>query len=370
MRASDKKTSKTTQKMKRVSGKSFSPDRKTLFAQIEPRWVLASADGTAVDVRLLPLLEAIHESGSLQQAAQTMGLSYRYTWALVHPWAGPEGLLLLSRGQGSTLTEAGIALIAQVEKARARWHDEAERWQDLEIRLETAPTRKIHIMASHDLLLMDMQSLATKKGIDLEINFSNSADALRALRKGGCDIAGFHMPSEPGQILHRYMKTMLGDIPNLVCRPLFAYTQGLMLPRKNARRVKNLSDLARRKISFVNRQRGSGTRLLFDALLSEAGIDPIRIIGYGNEEFTHHAVAATIAAGAAEAGFGNEAAARFFKLTFVPLMKEKYYLAWRDTKIFRDISLQLVAFLDSKNWRGKIRKKPGYRLDDDPYNDD
>jgi Periplasmic molybdate-binding protein/domain len=348
--------------MKRVTGNDTSPEsKKTLFAQIEPCWVLTGADGEEVDARLLMLLEAIQESGSLQQAAKMMGLSYRHAWTLVRPWTGAEGLLLLSRGQGSTLTEAGEALMAQVEKARARWHDEAARWQDLEIRLKTAPAQKIRILASHDLLLVDMQMLAEKKGVHLEINFCNSADALRALRKGGCDVAGFHMPSDSMQILHRYMATMLGDIPNLTTRSLFRYTQGLMLSRKNAQRIKNLNDLARRKISFVNRQRGSGTRLLFDALLSEAGIDPIRIIGYNNEEFTHHAVAATIAAGATEAGFGNEAAARFFKLAFVPLVEESYYLAWRNTATSREILPQLIGFLDSKFWQDKISKKSGYQ---------
>ncbi|MDR1530366.1 MAG: helix-turn-helix transcriptional regulator [Burkholderiales bacterium] len=363
-RVSTKNKLRLTYHAQGTSAQGVTIDKKTLFAQIEPHWVLTRADGENVDSRLLDLLEAVHDSGSLQQAAKIIGLSYRYAWSLARPWSGREGLLLLSRGQGAVLTEAGIALIERIEKARQRWRDEAKRWQDLEIRLETTQARKIHILASHDLLLTDMPSLVVNPSVNLEVDFNNSAEALRQLRNGGCDVAGFHMPVDQNHPLCRYLNTLLDDIPNVVCRPLFTYTQGLMVTRKNMQRVKTLRDLARRKILFVNRQRGSGTRLLFDALLIENDIDPLRIVGYTNEEFTHHAVAATVAAGAAEAGFGSEAAARFFKLAFAPMVEETYYFAWRDAPVSRKTLAAFIAFFDGKVWQKKIKKTTGYRTVD------
>src|SRR5262245_7657332 len=99
-------------------------------------------------------------------------------------------------------------------------------------------------------------------------------------------------------------------------------------PRK-PRRIRTLADLASGRARFLNRQPGSGRRLMFDHLLAAAGIPASRINGYQSEEFTHAAVAATIASGKADAGFGIEAAAWQQGLEFVPLAMERYYLAAR-----------------------------------------
>ncbi|HKI63165.1 MAG TPA: substrate-binding domain-containing protein, partial [Burkholderiales bacterium] len=105
--------------------------------------------------------------------------------------------------------------------------------------------------------------------------------------------------------------------------------QGLMLAPGNPKRIRALADLARKGLLFVNRQRGSGTRLLFDQLLAEQGIDAADIGGYRDEEFTHLAVAVSVAAGRADAGFGVHAAAARFGLEFVPLQRERYWFAVR-----------------------------------------
>ena len=91
-----------------------------------------------------------------------------------------------------------------------------------------------------------------------------------------------------------------------------------MLARGNPARVHAFRDLARKRLRFVNRQSGSGTRLLIDRLLADEGVDPAALVGYCDEEFTHPAVAATVASGAADAGFGLRAAAAEYGLAFVP----------------------------------------------------
>ena len=103
--------------------------------------------------------------------------------------------------------------------------------------------------------------------------------------------------------------------------------QGLIVAKGRVRGVRRLADLAKLGLRFVNRERGSGTRLLFDALLAAEGLTPARIKGYEHEEFTHMATAATVRAGMADAAFGIEAAARTHGLGFVPFVNEHYYLA-------------------------------------------
>ena len=105
--------------------------------------------------------------------------------------------------------------------------------------------------------------------------------------------------------------------------------QGLMLATGNPKRIRGLADLARKDLQFVNRQRGSGTRLLFDELLAQQGVDATAIGGYRDEEFTHLAVAVSVAAGRADAGFGVHAAAARFGLDFIPLQRERYWFAVR-----------------------------------------
>jgi len=102
--------------------------------------------------------------------------------------------------------------------------------------------------------------------------------------------------------------------------------QGLLVAEGNPKGITSLSDLARGGVSFINRQRGSGTRVLLDYELRRGGIDPSSINGYEREEYTHTGVAAAVASGTADTGLGILAAARALDLDFVPLLKERYDL--------------------------------------------
>jgi len=133
-----------------------------------------------------------------------------------------------------------------------------------------------------------------------------------------------------------------------------------MLPRGNPLRIRALSDLAGGP-RLVNRQPASGTRLLFDRLLRAAKIDATRIAGYDQEEFTHLAVAATVAAGQADVGFGIEAAAAQYRLDFVPLATEQYCLALRRDHLHDTRVISLIEYLASAACRELIAALPGYR---------
>jgi molybdate-binding protein len=136
--------------------------------------------------------------------------------------------------------------------------------------------------------------------------------------------------------------------------------QGLILARGNPAHVRNLRDVAERHLRFVNRQPGSGTRLLIDRMLAAERIEPSALEGFGNEEFTHPAVAATVASGGADAGFGLRAAAAEYGLAFVPLVRERYFLAVRAKDAGRPPFVRLLDALESPAFAQRVRRLPGY----------
>jgi molybdate-binding protein len=137
-------------------------------------------------------------------------------------------------------------------------------------------------------------------------------------------------------------------------------TQGLFVAKGNPKRVAALEDLARADLRFVNRQVGSGTRVLFDLLLARQGIDRSRISGYENTEFTHAAVAAYIASGMADVGFGLEAAARRFGLDFIALLRERYFFGCEAVAVNKTLVRNVVMLLRGAEMRAVIDALPGY----------
>ncbi len=129
--------------------------------------------------------------------------------------------------------------------------------------------------------------------------------------------------------------------------------QGLMTPPGNPKGVTSLEDLADGEVSFVNRQRGSGTRVLLDYKLAQLGIDPRSVRGYEREEYTHLAVAAQVASGAADAGLGVMAAARALDLGFTPLLEERYDLVIPRQFFDSDLLAPILDLLDGGSERGK-----------------
>src|SRR5204862_1882875 len=133
------------------------------------------------------------------------------------------------------------------------------------------------------------------------------------------------------------------------------------LPRGNPARVAGVADVAARGLRFINRQRGSGTRVLVDQILAHERIDAAKLAGYGTEEFTHAAVAATVASGGADAGFGLRAAAAEYRLAFVPLVRERYFLAVGAKDLETAAIARLIDALQSPAFRRIARALPGYR---------
>ncbi|MBW2165558.1 MAG: molybdopterin biosynthesis protein [Deltaproteobacteria bacterium] len=152
------------------------------------------------------------------------------------------------------------------------------------------------------------------------------ADGLMAIKKGVCHLAGSHLlDTEDGSYNISYIKKYLPNISirlvNLVFRD-----QGLIVPPGNPKKIQGIEDLGRDDIVFVNRQAGSGTRILLDYRLQQLDIEPRAIRGYENEEYTHMSVAVAVLSGAADVGLGIYAAAKALNLNFIPVVTEQYDL--------------------------------------------
>jgi len=330
-------------------------------------WKLGAHAPAPFDAAIFALLAGIRDSGSLQQACRRADLSYRHAWGLLNDWAGRLGrpIVELARGRGSQLTPLGSALLAAREQVESRYaQDFARLAAELSQQLSNptpAASRRWRAFASHDLaLLKAREPISRVCGIELEIEVHGSLDCLDALARRRCNIAGFHVAG--GELPEDWLRNALGRIPAQPVRLIeFAKReQGLMLRPGLETRIKSLADVARSGTRFINRQRGSGTRVLFDRLLRNAGLQPSDIRGYYDEEFTHLAVAATIAGGGADASFGIRAAAAQFGLPFVPLERETYYLACREERADSGHISQLIAFLKSAQFQSICAALPGY----------
>src|SRR5262245_13496314 len=338
--------------------------------EIRPAWVFSNEAGEEVDHRLFDLLGAVHESGKLTAAAQRAGMSYRHAWNIIARWSeffGSE-LVVLQQGRGAKLSPLGEKLVWAQARARARLLPQLENIASgLNLELsralaEHSPTLRIH--ASYGYAVAQLPELLrrhTRIGLDLQ--YLSAADSLASLARGACDIAGFHVPEgERGaRAVAEYRSWLQPDTQRLIF--LVHRQQGIFVRPGNPKRIESIAALTRADIRFINRQRGSGTRLLLETMLEEEGLEPQRINGWLNEEYTHAAVAAYVASGMADAGFGVEAAARQFDLDFVPVASERYFLlVGRDTLAYPSVQ-ELLRLLRGPEFAELTRSLPGYRSD-------
>lgn len=222
------------------------------------------------------------------------------------------------------------------------------------------------IIGSHDIVL-DLLGSWLKKlwpGSNLSSAHVGSLGGLVALRRGEAHAAGIHLLDEQsGEYNVAYVQRLLPDEPvrlvNLTYRQ-----QGLMVAPGNPLGIKDFEDLVQPEIRYVNRQRGAGTRILFDYELKKRGIDSRKIKGYEHEEFTHMAVAAAIKAKTADAGLGVLAAAKALNLDFVPVTVERYDLCipvrfWDTPYIQR-----ILSVISKPEFQKEIEALGGYNLKD------
>jgi putative molybdopterin biosynthesis protein len=325
--------------------------------------------GADVHNPLFDLLSALRDHGSIQHAARALGASYRHVWGALKLWQETLGepLVTWAQGQPARLTPFAERLLWAEARARTRLtpHIEALR-AELERVLADAldgSQQVLTVFASHDLALPQLRERASRDHrLHIELKFAGSLDALRALADGRCLAAGFHVPplTQGAQVFARGLKPLLkpGRHKLIGC---MRRMQGLMVAPGNPLHLHDLTDLTLRPLRFIQRQSGSGTRLLTEHLMARQGIDPARCSGLAvAAEDSHVAVAAAIASGVADAGVGIEAAARAFGLGFVPLIEEDYFLVCLADALEHPAMLRLRDALAGRTWHAALSDLPGY----------
>ena len=329
-------------------------------------WALEGETIEPLDPRLLPLLDAIAAHASLAAAIAACGISYRAGWGLLRDYQRKLGgpLVRLERGRGASLTPAGMRLLdARGKAARRLARILPGLGVDIEARARRGPSEqpRLRIAASHDLVLAALTRTApADAALDLDVSFMGSLDALDAFVAGRSEVAGFHVPLGGKRWDRSPFRRALDARSDRLLR-FVDRDQGLILPRGNPARIRTFSDLASRRLRFINRQRGSGTRLLIEQIIAEEGLDPAALNGIDSEEFTHAAVAATVASGGADAGFGLRAAAAEYNLAFVPIVRERYFLAVRARDLESPGVARLTRMLRSPNFTRVVNRFSGYR---------
>lgn len=337
--------------------------------ELDLRFSFGRGELSEADDRFFALLRAVDEYGSLRGASEAAGFSYRAAWGLLRQWTDHLGRppVELRRGQGAALSEFGRKLLWANQHARERLtpalKDLAAELRDV---LESAPIeagdRRVAIFASHSMAQDILRELTAREaGLNLDFHNHGSLDSLRGLKEGDCEMAGFHLVEGPlRRRLARHFRPWLDNAGHRLIR-VASRRQGLIVRRDDKVSIRGVNDLVRKEVRFINRQSGSGTRLLLDALLAQEGADPARIQGYGHEEFTHSAVAALLSSGAADAGFGVQAAAVQFGLDFVPLATETYYFAVREGATRTNPAVQAVAsVIAGSEFRRRVAELSGY----------
>lgn len=233
------------------------------------------------------------------------------------------------------------------------------------LRPEGIPRTSV-VVGSHDLVLDHLADLIQQKhpGFRLISSHVGSMGGLTALRRGEAHLAGVHLlDEETGEYNISSVKRVLAE-RKMILINLSYRIQGMLVPPGNPKGVKGLKDLAESGLRFINRQRGSGTRLLFDHLLKEEGIVSSAVEGYEREEYTHMAVAVAVASGSADVGLGIQAAASALGLDFIPVGEERYDLCipadlWDEKEV-----ILVREILDDPDFQQAARHLQGYDFRD------
>jgi putative molybdopterin biosynthesis protein len=317
---------------------------------------------------LMDLLQAVREHGSIAAAAKSLGMSYRHVWGELKKWEVRlnQNLIVWEKGMPAELSEFASKLLWAERQAQARLAAPIEALMaELERTFAVAFDPEAHLLtlyASHDDALVRLREFTAGQSLHLDIRFCGSVDAVRALNEGRCELAGFHTLSQPklNSLSAQTYKPLLKPGQHKLIG--FAQrTQGLLVKPGNPLNIHSLQDVMAKRLRYVNRGLGTGTRLLLDELLTNQGLAADQLIGYEHQELSHSAVANCIASGQADAGLAIESAALSSGLDFVPLASENYWLVCLKSALESPPVQALRKHLSSPEWQTTLQDMLGYQ---------
>lgn len=331
----------------------------------EVRWTI---NGLTFTPRLVILLESIARLGKLQAAIAVAGLSYRRAWGLLDEAAQTLGepLVIPRQGLGMQLSPMAERLLAGLVDAAgplaAPIHEAENRLREALVDPDAHQAQpNVSLYASADLALAQFCNKHFSPE-QLTLDCHASLDALAALRGKRCDLATFHLPAHPAaSTVIRQLRTWL-QLPGMRVAQLFARSIGLMVAATNPHHIRQLDDLIRPEIRFVNRPRTAASRLSLDFFLAQHKLKGSAISGYHDERPSQLAVATAIRQGQADAGWGNQALALAQELTFIPLYHEHFYLAARAATLRLAHVQSLLKTFHHTSFKHSINAFPGYRV--------
>jgi molybdate transport repressor ModE-like protein len=334
---------------------------------IETVWRFTEEQGPRSMLVMLDFLNEIRATGKITRAAERAEVSYRHAWNLIGKWSDFFGTPLVERrqGRGTILTNFGERLVWAGQRLQARLGPQLQNLaQELESEINALLPEggaSVRIHASHGFAVSALRDLLSREQ-DLRVDFRyvGNINSPASLAHGGCDLAGMHLPQ--GDLRSRSV-TAWRDVLSPAEHRVISFVKremGLIVRKGNPRDIHSLARLLEPDLRFVNRDPESGTRMLFDELLAQQGLDGSRIQGYQQVEFTHAAVAAYVASGMADASFGVEAAARQFDLDFVPVVTEDYVFVCHRRSL-ENLSVQrILAVMRGEEFARAIAALPGY----------
>lgn len=358
-------------------------DESPIHSQIQERIKMAIASGRLTEGERLCSVRDLAQILNVHPNTVAKAYSFLAREGVIDSHRG-RGTFVAGRGRGGALEAArearlnSIVARAQVEALSLGFSPEQieasftlrlARFRE-ETTLDLHPESEhselgssVVVMGSHDLALDLLGAhFRRRSGFDMTSAHTGSLAGLIALTQGGAHIAGCHLlDEESGEynvpFVRRILTGMSVEVITLVGR-----SQGLLVPAGNPKRIQALKDLLRQDVTFINRQKGSGTRVLLDFLCRQADLSPDGIRGYDVEVDTHTSVAAAVASSQADAGLGILAAARAFELDFVPLRDERYDLVV--PTVFRGLPQIAALFeaLGSQEFKASVSEMGGYDI--------
>lgn len=219
-------------------------------------------------------------------------------------------------------------------------------------------------IGSHDPLLDEVADMLHRKDTAyyMASTHTGSMGGIMAVRRRETHVAGIHLLDEESgtynePFVRRYFPD--GGVRLVEC---VGRMQGLMVAKGNPKQITGIGSLTDSGIRYVNRQKGSGTRILMDYLCRKEGIDTASVYGYEREEFTHTSVAAQIASDSADAGMGIYSAAKMYDLSFIPICTEQYDLLIPDSAWDTPLVQEMIRILKSRVFAEKLEELGGYTL--------